>query len=112
MKNIKSFQSDELGPLLEYPKNNNKTENHTKKTGPDRHISRKHQRTHNRKNTNIANHLTDLIEIKDDILTRTALVSRILEEVTHELPRIPKKKKKRHTQTIQRTSYNNGKMHC
>ena len=26
MKNIKSFQSDELGPLLEYPKTNNKTE--------------------------------------------------------------------------------------
>ena len=26
MKNIKSFQNDELGPLLEYPKTNNKTE--------------------------------------------------------------------------------------
>ena len=26
MKNIKSFQNDELGPLLEHPKNNNKTE--------------------------------------------------------------------------------------
>ena len=26
MKNIKSFQNDELGPLLEYPKNNNKAE--------------------------------------------------------------------------------------
>ena len=26
MKNIKSFQNDELGPLLEYPKTNNKAE--------------------------------------------------------------------------------------
>ena len=26
MKNIESYQNDELGPLLEYPKTNNKTE--------------------------------------------------------------------------------------